>query len=96
MRPISWDPAALQEFDAALAVSRDATALQVAVDEALQDIASGRITHAPLPRAPARGCVLSRLPYSIVYTETATEIRVIAFPHSSRKPGYWKNRLPKP
>ena len=95
MRPIVWEPEALEELDAALAVSRDPAAFQAEVDEALQDIAAGRVTHAQVPRTRTRKCVLTRLPYSIVYTESATEVRVIALPHSSRRSGYWKNRLPK-
>lgn len=96
MKAVVWEPPALQELDGALAVFRDPAALQLAVNAALDDIASGRVTHARIPRSPARRCILTNPPYSIIYVETDDEIRVYAFPHSSRKPGYWKSRLPKP
>ncbi len=79
-----------------LAGSRDPAEFQRAVDEALTDIANGRIVHAQVPRTPARRCILTTPPYSIVYTETDDEIRVFAFPHHKRRTNYWKNRLPKP
>lgn len=36
---------------------------------------------------------LKRFPYSVVVRERGTEILVIAFAHSSRRPGYWRGRL---
>lgn len=95
MKAVVWDPPAIQELNDALSVSRDTTEFRRVVDEAIEDIASGRVTHAQVPRTPARRCVLTTPPYSIVYTETDDEIRVWAFPHHKRKPGYWKKRLPK-
>jgi plasmid stabilization system protein ParE len=95
VKAVVWDPPAIQELNDALSVSRDTTEFRRVVDEAIEDIASGRVTHAQVPRTPARRCVLTTPPYSIVYTETDDEIRVWAFPHHKRKPGYWKKRLPK-
>ena len=40
-----------------------------------------------------RRFVLPRFPYSIVYVELDTEIRVLAVAHSSREPGFWRSRL---
>lgn len=36
---------------------------------------------------------LRRFPYSVIYTEDAPGILVLAIAHQHRKPGYWKNRL---
>lgn len=96
MKAIGWEPAALDELDAALALSRDPVAFRAAVDAALDDIAAGRVTHAREPRTAARRCILTTPPYSIVYIETDNEVRVYAFPHHRRRTNYWKNRLPKP
>ncbi|MFN9726578.1 type II toxin-antitoxin system RelE/ParE family toxin [Acidovorax sp.] len=40
-----------------------------------------------------RRCRLRRFPYSVIYTEDAPGILVLAIAHLHRKPGYWKNRL---
>ncbi len=94
MKAVVWEPPALQEFDDALAVSRDPVEFRRVVDEALQDIATGTITHATVPGTRARRCILRTPPYSIVYVETDDEIRVYAFPHHKRRTGSWKVRLP--
>ena len=44
-------------------------------------------------RGPARRLPLRRYPYSIVYVVHASEIRVIAIAHQSRRPGYWRGRV---
>lgn len=35
----------------------------------------------------------NRFPFTIIYVEREQEFLVIAVAHTSRKPGYWKNRL---
>ena len=51
---------------------------------------------ASVPRVPAdRGmrCLpLRRFPYIVVYREREVEIQIVAFAHTSRKPGYWSSR----
>ncbi|MEW6688715.1 MAG: hypothetical protein AB1452_06435 [Pseudomonadota bacterium] len=37
--------------------------------------------------------LLRRFPYAVVVRESAGEIVVIAFAHTSRRPGYWRGRL---
>lgn len=37
---------------------------------------------------------LERFPYSIIYQVSASESVVVAVAHASRKPGYWRDRLP--
>lgn len=95
MKPDIWEPPALDEFDRALAASSDPAEFRRVVAEAIRDIATGFVTHAKVTRSPCRKCILRTPPYSIIYIETAAEIRVIAFPHHKRRTGYWKNRLPK-
>jgi hypothetical protein len=93
VKAVVWEPAARAEYDAGLAASPSPADFQQAVNEALQDIASGRIVHAAIPQTPCRECILTRLPYSIVYAETADEIRIFAFVHARRRARYWKDRL---
>ena len=40
----------------------------------------------------ARRVLLKRFPYAVVYIELHSEIRVLAFAHTSRRPGYWQDR----
>lgn len=39
-----------------------------------------------------RRLVLRRFPFSIVYTISGHDIRVLAVAHHSRRPGYWRQR----
>lgn len=95
MKPDIWEPQAEEEVDAAVAASAFPDEFRHAVAEAIRDIASGKIVHAAVTGTPCRRCILSRFPYSIIYVESTTEIRVFAFPHHKRRPGYWKPRLRK-
>ena len=49
-----------------------------------------------VPRVRAEYCThrvpLRRFPYFVIYRERDTEIQIIAFAHTSRKPGYWRQR----
>jgi toxin ParE1/3/4 len=40
----------------------------------------------------ARRVPLRRFPYFVIYREREAEIQVVAFAHTSRKPGYWRHR----
>jgi toxin ParE1/3/4 len=40
-----------------------------------------------------RRCLLRCFPYAVLYTIEADCILVLAVMHSSREPGYWKDRL---
>lgn len=42
----------------------------------------------------ARRLMLRRFPYSVVFLELETEIRILAFAHHRRHPDYWRARLP--
>ena len=95
MKSVAWESFARREYEDALAISRDPDRFQREVEAALHDVASGLVMHAKVRRTRARRCILTSLPYSIIYVENDDEVRVWAFPHHSRKPGYWMNRLPK-
>jgi plasmid stabilization system protein ParE len=43
-------------------------------------------------RLPTRHLVLQRFPYKIVYRVRAHDLYVVAIAHTSRRPGYWKDR----
>lgn len=45
---------------------------------------SGRLAH--------RRFTLTRFPYTIVYRMRETDVYIVAIAHTSRRPGYWKNR----
>ena len=66
------------------------------VDYAIARLRSGRLPSSPVPGVKttqdARRVLLKRFPYSIVFYERAEEIVIIAFAHSSRRPGYWRSR----
>ena len=42
---------------------------------------------------PFRCCRLDRFPFGIVYGVESTRIRIVAFMHLKRRPGYWKDRV---
>jgi plasmid stabilization system protein ParE len=42
-----------------------------------------------------RRFLLNRFPYAVYYDVAGEEVRVFAFAHTSRRPGYWRSRLPK-
>jgi toxin ParE1/3/4 len=37
--------------------------------------------------------LLRRFPYAVIVRETAAEIVIIAFAHTARRPGFWRDRL---
>ena len=44
---------------------------------------------------PARKAPLNRFPYHVVYVEWQGVIRILAFAHDHREPGYWFFRIRK-
>ncbi|MCI1747325.1 MAG: type II toxin-antitoxin system RelE/ParE family toxin [Acidipropionibacterium sp.] len=40
-----------------------------------------------------RSQAIKRFPFQIVYYVTDTQVRIVAFAHTRRKPGYWQDRL---
>ena len=51
---------------------------------------------APMPHVPAdlsaRRAPVKGFPYHVVYLTTADSIRILAFAHYRRRPGYWSDR----
>lgn len=43
-------------------------------------------------REGKRRFVMRRFPYSVIYTVSGEEIRILAVAHHSRRPGYWRRR----
>ena len=46
----------------------------------------------PIWRHGRRRWLLTRFPYSLIYTVVGDEIRILAVAHHSRRPGYWRGR----
>ena len=67
-----------------------------AVDDALSFIARWPHAGTPVPDVPpdlpARRAPIRRFPYQVVYLEMPGEIRILAFAHDRRSPGYWQTR----
>ena len=68
-----------------------------AVDVALERISRwpeiGRRVPGVPKDVPARRFPVTRFPYHIAYMEWDGVIRLLAFAHDSRKPGYWFSRI---
>lgn len=98
MTPIQIATPASEEFEAAIrwyeqrreglgAELYDAT---VALLELISTHPSiGTMRPDPLP---TRQLVLQRFPYKIVYRVRAHDLYVVAIAHTSRRPGYWRDR----
>lgn len=68
-----------------------------AVDFALDEIArwphiGRRVVGVPAD-IPARQFPVNRFPYHVIYLDWDGVIRLLAFAHDSRKPGYWFSRI---
>ena len=47
----------------------------------------------PVQKNGARRLVMERFPFVIHYVELPSAIWILAFAHTSRRPGYWRRRL---
>ncbi len=67
-----------------------------AVDSTLGQIVQWPRSGAPVPDVAAdlnvRRVPVGRFPFHVVYLQLPDEIRVIAFAHDRRLPGYWRGR----
>lgn len=43
--------------------------------------------------AEIRRCRLRRFPYGLIYTLDHDDVLILAIAHTSREPGYWRDRL---
>lgn len=66
------------------------------VQRVLQIIRRNPALGTSVPHVPrhqnTRRVLLRRFPFTVVYRELDAQIQVIAFVHTSRKPGYWLDR----
>jgi len=62
------------------------------------DDAKAKIEATPLACSPylygTRSCRLKRFPYHLIFLEEPNRLLVVAVAHFSRRPGYWRRRLP--
>jgi hypothetical protein len=63
------------------------------LDHAIAQIESGPQQWPPYLHG-TRFYKLRRFPYLAVFRETPTNVQIVAIAHSSRRPGYWRKRLP--
>jgi plasmid stabilization system protein ParE len=68
-----------------------------AVDAALDQIArwpaiGQRVSNVP-DDVPARRWPVNRFPYHVIYLDWQGTIRILAFAHDSREPGFWFSRI---
>ena len=42
-----------------------------------------------------RRCLAKRFPFGVLYTVESDFVLIIAVAHGSRKPGYWRERVPR-
>lgn len=93
----------LDEADAELAAAaewyereKDGLGDELLVEAArvIRAIAEGPKTWPLVARSrTVRRLVFTRFPYIAYFVISTEEVRVIAFGHTSRKPGYWRQRL---
>jgi len=97
-RAVEFHEAATTDFDVAfdwyLQRSGDAALRFTAeVDRALDQISKSPQRWAAGP-VNTRRFLLKHFPFLLIYRETPSgTIQVLAVAHTSRKPGYWKNRI---
>lgn len=100
-KPIRVEDAARDELRAAVAWYEEkqpglGSEFFAEVERTLELIERHPALGAPVPRVPTergtRRLPLRRFSYTVVYRERDAEIQIVAFAHSSRKPGYWSFR----
>jgi len=63
-----------------------------AVGKAIEVIRSDP-ARSPVQKSGTRRFVMKRFPFVIHYLELTETIWILAFAHTSRRPGYWRRRL---
>jgi toxin ParE1/3/4 len=63
-----------------------------AIVRTLNQIAELPEAGSPLPDLKVRGLLVAGFPYQVVYRVDADGIRIIAFAHLKRRPGFWRHR----
>lgn len=67
--------------------------LDARIESALSDIGGHPKRYPFWERTVARRYVLTRFPYVVFYRERPDSTLILAFAHTSRRPGYWKTRI---
>jgi len=99
LKEISHHPAASEEqveavgFYLANASLEIALRLDARLDEGLRAIQSHPLRFPLWEKTPARRYVVPKFPYVIFYLDRPDSVRILAFAHTSRRPGYWKSRI---
>jgi plasmid stabilization system protein ParE len=102
IKAVRAEPEADEELRAAarwyegkrLGLGRDFLAAIGAAIEVLQQHPAGGSRVPRVKRTlPVRRLILRRFPYSVVFLELEAEIRILAFAHHRRRPGYWLKRI---
>ena len=66
------------------------------------DLALDLLEVDPVPFVPAAGeagkrgvrrLILRRFPFDLIFLQSPTHVRIVAFAHHSRRPGYWRRRI---
>lgn len=104
-RPIRIEPEAQAELDeAAVWYEAQRSGLGVefldAAEAAIRRLTSTPHTATPVPDVPpdlpVRRLFVQRFPYSVVFLDLPDQIRILAFAHARRRPGYWQGRCQSP
>ncbi len=93
MKEVGFHQDARMEFEDAERESPDRIRFRKEVESVIDSIAIGRIVPQKIRPKHYRRYVFTRLPYSLIFRDRDGEIRVFAFAHHKRRPGYWRDRL---
>ncbi|CAD5932340.1 plasmid stabilization system [Planktothrix agardhii CCAP 1459/11A] len=92
-----FHPAALAEYSEAVEYYAN---IRVELAQAFINIVEQAVfkiiespTRYPIVDEDIRRCLTRQFPYGILYTIEPDYILILAVMHSSRKPGYWKDRI---
>jgi plasmid stabilization system protein ParE len=103
IKPVRAEPEADEELRAAArwyerkrpGLGRDFLAAIGAAIELIQRHPAGGSRVPSVKRTlPVRRLILRRFPHAVIFLELDAEIRILAFAHHRRRPGYWLRRLP--
>ena len=93
LKALRYEPEATEEMQSGRDDSSDPKAFDEELFSALDLLASCKVMGGRIGPKSFRQWILPRLPYSLIYRDRDGEIRVFAFAHHKRRPGYWRDRL---
>ena len=93
----SFHPAALEEYEAAVAYYEERDPAVALKFQAMVEQATRRVVEAPerwrAVDGDIRRCLTHAFPYALLYTAGPDGVLILCVAHCSREPGYWKERL---